>query len=214
MTSYKLPIFAIAALAVVFCYAPSEVSARIKCWKNREGVQECGNFIPQEYAQQAHKEINEHGIVVREAARAKTPQEIEKEQKEQERLAAEQAERTRLAKEQAAKDRVLLDTFTTEEDLELARAGKLQALDSRIQHTQRHVVRLKETLAKMHAEAAAQERSGQPVSKKLRKEIAAMLKQIEDNTRSIQERRKEQEAVRAKFDADLKRFRELKGRGA
>ena len=36
-------------------------AARIKCWTNNEGVRECGNAVPPEYAQKGHKEVSKSG---------------------------------------------------------------------------------------------------------------------------------------------------------
>ena len=41
---------------------PSQAHGRIKCWTNSEGVRECGNTIPPEYAQKSHEEVSEQGV--------------------------------------------------------------------------------------------------------------------------------------------------------
>ena len=184
--------------------------AGIKCWTNKEGVRECGNAVPPEYAQQGHEELNERGLTIKEQERAKTPEELAAEAAERERLALEQAERERLAREQAARDRVLLDTFTTEEDLLLARDGKLAALDARIQHTQQVVEKLRGNLAALQQEAARAELSGQPVTDKLHHDISRVKRQIGENRGFIEQRQHEKTELMAQFQADLDRYRELK----
>ena len=47
--------------------------ARIKCWTNKDGVRECGESVPPEYAQKSHQELSDQGTVIEEQARAKTP---------------------------------------------------------------------------------------------------------------------------------------------
>jgi hypothetical protein len=37
------------------------VEADIKCWATRDGIRECGNTVPAEYAQQSHKELDKQG---------------------------------------------------------------------------------------------------------------------------------------------------------
>ncbi|MCK5432246.1 MAG: hypothetical protein KAJ03_05845, partial [Gammaproteobacteria bacterium] len=49
--------------------------ARIKCWENSDGVRECGEIVPPEYAQKSHKEISSQGITLEESERAKTEEE-------------------------------------------------------------------------------------------------------------------------------------------
>ena len=47
-----------------------------KCWTNNEGVRECGNVVPPEYAQQKTRTINERGITTEVKERAKTKEEL------------------------------------------------------------------------------------------------------------------------------------------
>ena len=54
----------------------TSVQARLKCWTNSEGVRECGNAVPPEYAQQGHQELDKSGMVKKETERAKTDEEL------------------------------------------------------------------------------------------------------------------------------------------
>ena len=116
-----------------------------------------------------------------------------------------------MAREQAARDRILLDTFATEEDLKLARDGKLRAIESRIVHAEKRVTKLQATLDRLELEAARLELSGKPVTEKVRRDISAVQRQIEDNRGFIERRRQEKKQVQAKFDTDLARYQELRG---
>lgn len=187
------------------------VVAGIKCWKNDEGVRECGNSVPPQYVQKGHQELSSQGVTVHRVVRAKTPEELERERAETERLAMEKSEADRAAHEQGARDRVLLHTFTTEEDLILTRDGKLDALDSRIKHVDQIIDKLNESLEKLQTKAANLERNGKPVPEKLREDIATVEQRIADNRATIDRRHAEKKELTAKFDADLSRYRELKG---
>ena len=37
-------------------------NAGIKCWTNKDGVRECGNAVPPEYAQQGHTVKDKQGL--------------------------------------------------------------------------------------------------------------------------------------------------------
>lgn len=182
-------------------------AAKIKCWTNNEGVRECGNVVPPEYAQKGHKEVNKRGMTVGTQARAKTPEEIEKEKLEQEKLERERA----LAAEQEKKDRVLLATFSSEDDMKLAHEGKLLVMDTRIKHTEQLIAKLKASLNALVNDAAEQERSGKKVSDETRKDIRDVKQQIAENMGFIQEREQEKVELDAQFEAELARFRKLKG---
>ena len=180
--------------------------AGIKCWTNKDGVRECGNVVPPEYAQQSHDELSEQGVTVKQTEAAKSTEELAAE-KEAQKL---QKERERLAREQAAKDRVLLDTFSTKQDLVLARDGKLHVIDSRIQHTGQIAEKLEANLEQVETVAANYERAGDALPETLLAEIDSLRHQIEEQMLFIEERKKEKEELRAKFEDDLQRYLELK----
>ena len=106
---------------------------------------------------------------------------------------------------------MLLDTFTTEEDLILTRDGKLNAIDTRIAHTRQVTVGLEGQREDLEVEAANQERAGKAVSDELIADIDSVERQIADQMAFIESREQEKIEVRTQFDADLVRYRQLKG---
>ena len=205
MNNYKRSITTYAT-TVLLGVALSPVFAGIKCWTNNEGVKECGNVVPQEYSQEGHEEISSQGVSVKKTARAKTSEELAAETEANQ----EQAERERLAIEQASKDRVLLDTFTTEEDLILTRDGKLLAIDSRITHTKQVTEGLEKQLDGLEEQAANQERAGKSLTEELLTQLASVNRQIEEQMAFITSLQQEKIDLGAQFDADLVRYRMLK----
>ncbi len=200
----------LAAALLLAAIAPP-AHAKIVCWKNKEGVRECGNAVPPEYAQQSVERKSGMGVTVEKTERALTAEELAREREERERRRAEEEERKRLAAEQARKDRVLLQTFSTEEDLMLTRDGKVAAIDSRIRHSEQLVVKFRENVEQMQGEAAALERSGKKVPPKLAQQIVDAQSQIDKTEQEIERRKHERVLLREQFEADLARFRELKG---
>jgi len=183
--------------------------AEIKCWTNSEGVRECGNKVPPEYAQQGHKEISEQGIVIDKKERALTDEEIA----ERERQAAMEAERQRALEEQRRQDKILLQTFSSEEDIITARDDKLSAMDAQIKLTESRIDKLRVDLDKLKEQAAAKERAGNELPAELLEDIESLRRQIQSNEEFIAEIRADQERIRKNADADLKRFHELKQGG-
>ena len=137
MKSPRVALLHLLLAGLVAALLPLPASAGIKCWTNDDGVRECGDAIPPEYAQKANREMNEGGITVSTTERAKTKEELRTERQEAERLAAFRAEEARRIRERKMKDRVLLSTFTTEKDLSLAHEGQVAAIDLRIDLTER-----------------------------------------------------------------------------
>src|SRR5690606_9912608 len=121
MSSSKL-IALVTTMALVTLSIPAQ--ARIVCWTNKEGVKECGDKVPPEYAQTDRQELNKQGLVVDEQERAKTDEELE----EAKRNAELQAEKDRQSAEAAKRDKILLDTFSSVDDIEMTRDGKIAAI--------------------------------------------------------------------------------------
>ena len=193
-------------LVFVVGYAPNS-NAAIKCWKNNDGVRECGNAVPPEYAQQGHEERSQRGLVMDKQARAKTPEEIEEARVQEER----DAEQARLDKIQAAKDRVLLDTFSNVDDMELARDGQLANITSQVKLNESQINKLERDIDERIAAAAELERRGTEPPEEIQNAIESLRSQIARKRTFIENKLVEQVQVRDKFDADIGRFRELKG---
>lgn len=201
----------LAAVALMLGISAPSTSARIVCWTNSEGVRECGNAVPPEYAQQSVERKSEMGLTLETTARAKTAEELEHQREDRERIEREEAERERTAVERARHDAVLLQTFTTEEDLKLAHDGKVAAIDSRIKHSEQIVARLEQSRAELQRDAAGLERGGRKVPDEMQKQIADVQTQIDKTLAEIERREDERVLLQDRFGSDLVRYRELKG---
>lgn len=197
----------LAALALMSAGAalPTQAAA-IKCWTNKEGVRECGESVPPEYSQQGH-EVIKKGMVVDETEAAKTPEELEEEKRQAEIEAAKQQQLV----EERRQDKVLLATFTNVADIERVRDEQIEALEAQIRVTQSRNEKIQQDLDKRIAAAAAEERAGKEPNEALRKDIESLKRQISNNDDYIAQRRKEQDGIRADYEAKISRFKELTG---
>lgn len=181
-------------------------SHRLYKWVDEQGKVHYGDKVPPEYAKQERKVLNEQGVAVKTLEAAKTPEQIA----EEERLAAQRKEQERIAAEQAAHDRMLLATFTTEDDMVMTRDGKIAAIDGVLRVTRDRIDNIEENLSQLTREAAELERAGKPIPDTLHEEILGARGQIQRYLDYIASKRREQEDIRAQFEADIRRFRELK----
>lgn len=181
--------------------------AKFKCWTNNEGVKECGNAVPPEYAQKGHQEMSKSGMVKEETERAKTDEELA----EQRRLDAIQAEKNKLAAEQKKKDDILLQTFSSVEDIERARDERLTALEASIKLTEARSEKINYDLDKRINKAANAERAGKAPSEELLKDIESLKRQIKNNDAFIEDKRAEQEVIKQDHAKDIAHFKKLKG---
>lgn len=189
------------------CYFGLKVEAKIKCWTNNDGVRECGDSVPPEYAQKGHQEVSAGGLNRRDTGPAKSLKELELERA----VEREKAAAAKIKREQVAKDRVLLDTYSSEDDFVLALEGQVAHLESQIKITENHNTRLKLSLEELILDAANHEGQGNEPPKKLVSLIKSLREQMHDNKAFIGTKRHEQSALQTKFDADIARFRKLKG---
>ncbi len=185
----------------------ASVQARMKCWTNSEGVRECGDTVPPEYAQKGHEEIGSGGLVRDTTERAKTKEELA----EQARLDAIQAEKDRALAEQKKKDDILLKTFSNVEDIERARDERLTALEASIKLTQARSEKIQHDLDKRIQTAAAAERAGKKPSEELLNDIESLKRQIKNNDSFIEGKRAEQEEIKESHAKDIEHFKKLKG---
>lgn len=200
------------ALFIGLCLAlPGSAFAAIKCWTNKEGVRECGNVVPPEYAQKETRTINERGITVEVKERAKTPEEQEQERAAKEAAEARLAEEKKRQQEQAAYDRVLLSTFTTEQELFASRDRATGAIDATIEISNATANQLGRKLDDLKKRAAGLERAGTPLPADLKDDMASLERQIEDKQAYIETKKQEKAQLLLKYEADLQRYRELKG---
>ncbi len=175
-------------------------------WVDENGRVRYGDSIPARYADKSNETLNQQGVVVERKAAAKTPDQLAEEARLK--AAAEEAERIR--REKAYQDRILLDTFTNEDEMVMTRDGKIQAIEAVIRVTNGRSEKLKQRLVELKQRAANLERAGQKVPQSLIDEIDDSRHQIEKNRHYVENRKAEQERIRAKFEADIQRFRELK----
>ena len=181
-------------------------AAKLYKWVDDTGQIRYGDSIPPQFARKSNQTLNNQGIVVEQKEAAKTREQIAEEARIQK--AEEEAERIR--QEQAYQDRILLDTFTNEDEMIMTRDGKIEAIEAVIRVTNGRTEKLKQRLAELKQTAANTERAGRPVPKSLNADIEESRQQIEQNHRYVENRETEQRNIRQKFEEDIKRFRELK----
>jgi hypothetical protein len=179
----------------------------IKCWTNHEGVRECGNRVPPEFAQKGHQELNQAGMIINEQSRALTTDELAARALEMEKL----AEQERIRENKAREDQVLLATFSTIDEIELVRDERLQVIQARITLAEKQIETIKTNLDQHIQTAAMAERNGQTPEDVLLNDIKSLERQIELKFDYIAQRSLEIDNTNAEYAAKIDRFKELRG---
>ncbi len=200
----KRYIFRFTLLALLSCDAAADFVYR---WQDESGHVHYSDQVPPEQSKYRRERLNRHGRTVEVLERAKTPAEIEQE----EQLRRLRAEQRRLLAEQRAYDSALLRTFRSEEDMTAALQSKLNTIDVLIKIAEANQSRLKAQLEIQEKRAAALDRDGKIIPKKLIDSIRATQRQIADNRKNIDAHNQEKQRLRDKFERDIRRFRALTG---
>jgi len=185
--------------------ATDTFAERMYKWVDEDGQVHYSNRLPPEASKQERKVINEQGRTLKVYRAPKT----EAEKAEEARLAELEARKQKILEQRRIHDRSLLATYSSKEDMLLARDGKLSSIESLIQLTNSRITSMQERLLVLSDEAAEYERSGKQLPASLQQQITNLREQITKNKAFAADKHQEMEELRAQFDADIKRFNEL-----
>ena len=202
----KLILTALLTSALVFL--SSSAHALYK-WTDAEGNTHYSDKLPPEHIRHERAILNQRGIEVDRIKAAPTEEDLERQRKEKELRAMQK----QLLKKQQAEDKRLLDAYRTEEDLLLARDGKLAAIDTTIAVLQGNILRAKRLLLERQNELDQLQKAGQPPPQKKIDEMARYRSRVEANYQNILRYEEKKQAIRNKFDVSLDRYRNLKKGG-
>ena len=171
-------------------------------YTNDQGNMVVDYQVPPEYVPKGYEILNEKGMVIE-----VVPRELSEEERAnrdiQVRLEEEaQAERERLREW----DESLLLRYSTIEDIEAARERALSNLRIRVSILKSNKRSLKTQVENYQAQAADQERRGQPVDVKHVTAIEELQGEIAITESAIVDRQAEIEQVSSEYEADIDRF--------
>lgn len=190
-------------------------AAKLYKWIDEDGNIRYSDRLPPTQAKKKHQQLNNQGVVVTTKEAARSDAEIAAELEARLKAEKEQAEQARLKEIQYKKDQVLLLTFSNEEELGLARDDRLEVLDSVIRLINNSIVSTQETLTQL--EDTAEEhytQHGKEVPGGLAQKIEHFTRKIESRNAQLQLKETEKAKINAQYEADLERYRLLKGEAA
>jgi hypothetical protein len=184
------------------------VAQKLYKWVDANGQVHYGDRIPPEYASQDRDVLNQRGMSVGHEQGAETPTEARAREEEQKRAKA--------AHEQAQHDRMLVQTYQNVGEIEMLRQRRIELIDSQITLQEQSLSNLKSRHAEQLQRANRfQPANSDPKAPPLPEGMADDLERAESDIRTqeinLEKRRKERATVNAQFDADVIRFKELRG---
>ncbi len=175
-------------------------------WADAQGRVHYTDALPPEAAEQNRSLLDKRGVAVKEIEPLKSKEQYVRDQE----LKHLRAEEDRLKQEQAREDALLLNLYSSEEEIRMARDGKMAALDGLNEITRVNIQRLKVHLEKMQQDAADAERAGRSVAKALLNRIEEARQKIKQGFESLIEREQQKAEINEKFLSDLRRYRTIK----
>ena len=197
---FVLLIFSLACTA-------SLAGAAVYKWVDEKGVTHYGDRIPPEYVNRGNTQLDKSGVEVNKIAPTLTPEQIKAREDE----LAKKREVAKQEAEQARKDKLLLDAYSSEREIEQVKNRNISVIDNVIKGTQRRVDELRSRRQLLDKEKAALDAQQKPMSAIQQREQKAIDSELPALEKQLEQKNREVETLRAKYDADAKRYREMKG---
>lgn len=192
-------------LMLSLALASQTVWATMYKWVDDKGEVHYGDTLPPQAVNGSTSELNKGGLVVKTKPAALTPEQ-RKAQGDAEKAKQEAEDKE---KEQARHDKALLDSYTSEADIIMARDRNLQATQVLIDSTQVRIKSVQERLTGLRKQAGIFSAQKKPVPDDIAADIKSSESEIKHLQDNIQKHKEDMVAIKARFDADKTRYREL-----
>ncbi len=203
----------LALVAAGFALASATLGARaandghvVYRWVDEHGVVHFGDRVPPQYAQKEAAVLNSQGVEVGRLSAEKTPEELLASQQEQEQL-----------QRQKQHDEFLLTTYTSIKDIEELRDQRLDQLKGQRVAAEQYIAGLHERLLALQARAMQfkpynAESQARRMPDDLAEQLVRTVNEMRSQRTALATKDQQESAVRAQFQADIDRYRELRAR--
>ncbi len=176
-------------------------------WVDNQGVTHYSETLPPEYANKSRQILNKSGVVIK-TQDVLTPDERRAKDEESAKTRAEAA----AARDQRRYDKSLVESYSSVDEIELAKTRSLQQVDAGITSINSQIAMVTNHLSSLQKEVAERRKANKKVPLFMLNEI----KESQERLGSLQQdlaRSKEKRAdVQARFDSEKTRYKELTGK--
>lgn len=202
----EVPRCGLLLLAVAAGISASLAAPAVFCCHDEAGRQVCGDVLPAACYGRAYRELGDSGRTARTVEAPLTAEQRAQRTAEEQR----RKEQERLLNEQRRKDQALLNTYGSEKDIEMMRGRAERDLAAAIKASEDRIVEIRQQRKKFEDEAEFYKNRSLPV------DVVKGLRDADHEIRAqesvIESKKKDREAIRLKYDEDLRRFVELSKR--
>lgn len=194
---------ALLACALLIAVAGRAHAALYK-WTDAQGVVHYSDQLPVDAVNRASSQLNRQGMTVHKTEQARVVQHVAKTEGEEQKLR--EAERERVIA--ARRDRALIESYTNEAEIELAKTRAVATIEGQVQSARALVDQI--TKHRQELEDKKPSYAPRPVPGSLIREIETIDAELARQAEYIERKQKEAENVAARYEADKERFRELR----
>ena len=192
-------------ILLVLAVAPASAQQRLYKCKDDKGKTYYTQTPPAECLGKDMDELSKQGMVVKKREAALTPEQLAAREAEDKRKKEEEA----IAKEERRKNQALLNTYSSEKDIEDSRQRALRQAEAATKETEKRM-----TEAQKRTQTLAAEKEfylKKPMPKKLQDDIKNNEIDIKGLQDALEAKKKELGEINAKYDEDKRRYLELTG---
>jgi hypothetical protein len=199
-------------VALFFCFFLSTpATAKLYKWVDENGTTHYGETIPPEYADKDREELNKAGRVIKKQD-VLTPEEVRAEREAREQAEARSREEEQAALERKRRDRALIDTYSSADEIDLARKRNLQQVELRINGINANLKRAGDNLLDLQKEADTYTKANKIVPDDVQDDLKKAQARRDKLQKDMDQAQAEKAAINARYDADKARYKELTGK--
>jgi hypothetical protein len=184
--------------------AQAEKTKQTYKWVDEKGVTHYGDSVPSEYSQREQSILNSQGVIVQKRQAEMSPAE-----------AAEYAKKQREEARRRQHDMFLVSTYPSVKEIENVRDVRLDQVTGQISASEAYIASLTTRVEGLKQRALIfapynTTPGARRMPDDLAEEMVRALSELRTQNAAVEARRKERQAVVTQFDADIKRFKELR----
>lgn len=195
-----------ACLVLIVVVFSTAVEAKLYKWVDDKGVTHYGEVIPPEYTNKSNVLLNDKGRLIKRNEEINNTERRANEEDEAKKRIDNEAKL-----ELSRKDKALLNTFSNEKEIDLARDRNLHQVESLISSIQSLQKSARESLKNYQLEAEEMKRAGRKLPVSLQADITEGENKLAKLQLNLVKAQEKAAAVKASYEADRMRFRELNG---
>ncbi len=196
-----LSVLTLAGFLIAFA---TNAHAALYKWTDERGIVHYSDQMPADAVNRANVELGRSGLTIRKNEQVRpTAKNLPKTETEEQQIRA--AERAKVLA--ARRDRALLESYTSEGEIDLSKTRALATIDGQIQSAQAFIGQMRKRRDELEAKSTTY--APRPVPGEIKREIETIDAEIARQNSFVSGKQKEAEATAARYEADKQRFREL-----